>query len=160
MTNITNTNETCQLLLNRCTMERVYQHDHRLICIGPVPGKHECIEAETSRPTLSRRHFEMHFLEFSSISLKISLKFVPKVWINNIPALFPILAWRRPDDKPVSEPMVVTLLSHICVTRPQWVNTCFSAHTELTRWCLATQNCIDGLSQHPLRFRTSTKPLS
>ena len=30
------------------------------------------------------------------ISLKISLKFVPKVLINNIPALVLIMAWRRP----------------------------------------------------------------
>ena len=53
------------------------------------------------------------------ISIKISLKFVPKVPINNIPALFQIMAWRRPGDKPLSETMMVTLLTHICVTRPQ-----------------------------------------
>ena len=55
------------------------------------------------------------------ISLKISLKFVPRVRINNIPALFQIMAWRRPGDKPLSEQMMVSLLMHICVTRPQWV---------------------------------------
>ena len=55
------------------------------------------------------------------ISLKISVKFVPKVPINNIHALVQILAWRRSGDKPLSEPMVVSLLTHICVTRPQWV---------------------------------------
>ena len=31
------------------------------------------------------------------------------------------MAWRRPGDKPLSEPMIVCLLTHICVTRPQWV---------------------------------------
>ena len=56
------------------------------------------------------------------ISLKISLKFVPKVPINNIPALVQILAWRRSGDKPLSEPMMVSILTHIYVTRPQWVN--------------------------------------
>ena len=55
-------------------------------------------------------------------SIKISLKFVPKVPINNIPALVQIMAWRRPGDKPLSEPMVVSLPTHICVARPQWVN--------------------------------------
>ena len=55
------------------------------------------------------------------ISIKISLKFVPKVRINNTPALVRIMAWRRPGDKPLSEPMVVSFLAHICVTRPQWV---------------------------------------
>ena len=55
------------------------------------------------------------------ISIKIWLKFVPKVPINNIPALVQIMAWRREGDKPLSEPMMVCLLTHICVTRPQWV---------------------------------------
>ena len=32
-----------------------------------------------------RRHFQMHFLQW--LCMKISLKFVPKVRINNIPAL-------------------------------------------------------------------------
>ena len=55
------------------------------------------------------------------ISIKISQKFVPKVQINNIPALVQIMAWHRPGDKPLSEPMMVILLMDICVTRPQWV---------------------------------------
>ena len=42
--------------------------------------------------------------------------------INNIPALVQIMVWRQPGDKPLSEPMMVSLLRHICVTRPQWVN--------------------------------------
>ena len=33
-----------------------------------------------------------------------------------------IMARRRSGDKPLSEPMVVNSLTHICVTRPQWVN--------------------------------------
>ena len=34
-----------------------------------------------------------------------------------------IMAWRRPGDNPLSETMMVNSLRHICVTRPQWVNT-------------------------------------
>ena len=56
------------------------------------------------------------------ISIKISLKFFAEGHINNIPALVQIMAWRRPGDKPLFEPMMVSLLTHICVTRPQWVN--------------------------------------
>ena len=56
------------------------------------------------------------------ISIKISLKFVPKGPMNNNPALVQIMAWRRSGDKPLSEPMMVSLLTHICVARPQWVN--------------------------------------
>ena len=47
----------------------------------------------------------------------------PKGPINIIPALVQIMAWRRPDAKPLSEPMMVSLTTHICVTRPQWVKT-------------------------------------
>ena len=36
------------------------------------------------------------------ISIRISLKFVPRGPINNIPALFQIMAWRRSGDKPLS----------------------------------------------------------
>ena len=57
------------------------------------------------------------------ISIKISLKFVSKCLNNNIPALVQITAWRRPGDKPLSEPMLFNLLTNICVTRSLWVNT-------------------------------------
>ena len=60
--------------------------------------------------------------ENARIFNKFSLKFVPKGPINNIPALVQIMAWRRPGDKPLSEPVMVSLLTHICVTWPQWVN--------------------------------------
>ena len=44
------------------------------------------------------------------ISIAISLKFVAKGPINNIPALGLIMAWRRPGDKPLSEPMMASLI--------------------------------------------------
>ena len=52
------------------------------------------------------------------ISLKVSLKFVPRGPINNIPTLVWITAERCPGDKP----MMVSLPTHICVIRPRWVN--------------------------------------
>ena len=79
------------------------------------------------RPRQNGRHFAddtfkcIFMNENVGISINISLKFVPKVVINNIPALVQIMAWRRPGDKPLSEPMMVNLLTHICVTWPQWV---------------------------------------
>ena len=67
--------------------------------------------------------FKRIFLnETIRIWTKNSLKFVPKGLINNIPALVLIMAWHRPGDKPLSEPMLVRSLTHICVTRPQWVD--------------------------------------
>ena len=37
--------------------------------------------------------------------------------------MFQIIAWSGPNNKPLFELMVVSLLMHVCVTRPQWVNT-------------------------------------
>ena len=81
----------------------------------------------TLRPRWNEQHFaddifkRIFFNANVWFSIKISLKFVPKDPINNIPALVQIMAWRRPGDKPLSEPMIVSLPTHICVTRPQWV---------------------------------------
>ena len=83
----------------------------------------------TLRPRQNGRHFpddtfkRIFMNENIRISINISLKFVPKGLINNIPALVQIMAWRRPGDKPLFEPMMVNLLTHICITWPQWVNT-------------------------------------
>ena len=97
--------------------------------------KYECDSMDvtdtfnTLRPRQNGRHFAedifkcLFFNENVWISIEISLKFVPKGPINNIPALVQIMAWRRSGDKPLSEPMVVSLPTHICVTRPQWVKT-------------------------------------
>ena len=82
----------------------------------------------TLRPRQNGSHFPddifkwIFLIEKVLISIEISLKFVPKGQINNIPALVQIMVWRRPGDKPLSEPMMVSLHTHICVTRPQWVN--------------------------------------
>ena len=82
----------------------------------------------TLKPRQDGRHFsddifKRIFLNQNvRIPINISLEFVPKGPINNIPALVEIMAWRRPGDKPLSETMLVSLLTHICVTRPQWVN--------------------------------------
>ena len=45
----------------------------------------------------------------------------PRGPINNIPTLVQIMAWRRPGDKPLSEPMMVRSPTHICVTELNWV---------------------------------------
>ena len=86
------------------------------------------ISVNTLRPRQYGRFFADNVLkciflnENVWISLKIPLKFISKGPINNIPALVHIMAWRRPGDKPISEPMLVFVLTHICVTGPQWVN--------------------------------------
>ena len=78
---------------------------------------HPCPKFNTLRPRQNGRHFaddtfkRIFLKENVKISIKISLKFVPKSPIDNIPALFQIMAWRRPGDKPLSEAMMVSFRS-------------------------------------------------
>ena len=86
-------------------------------------------DINTLRPWQNGRHFAddifkwIFLTENVWISINISLKFVPMVQINNIPVVLQIMAWRRLGDKSLSEPMMLSWLTHICVTPPQWVNT-------------------------------------
>ena len=60
--------------------------------------------------------------------------------MNNSPALVQIMARRRPGDKPLSEPMMVRLQTHICVTRPQWVKT--ASFLPLISQCIYYRNIV------------------
>ena len=54
---------------------------------------------------------------------KFRLRFHGSLFLG-VPALVQIITWRRAGDRPLSEPMMICLLTHICVTRPQWVKDC------------------------------------
>ena len=81
----------------------------------------------TLRPRQNGRHFADEVFKCIFLnenvwtSHNISLNFAPKFRINNILALVQIIAWRRSGDKPLSEPMMISLLTHISVTRYQEV---------------------------------------
>ena len=99
-------------------------------CPTPMKSWHGWIiksHINTLRQRQNGRHFADDVLKCISlndnawISLMISLKFVPNFPINSIPALVQIMVWRRWGDKPLSEPIMVSILTLICVTRPQWV---------------------------------------
>ena len=67
------------------------------------------IEVEKKWMPLCRWHFQMYFLnENIWISMSVSLKFVAEGKTTNIPALVQIVAWHRPGNNPLSEPMMVT----------------------------------------------------
>ena len=97
------------------------------------------IPFNTLRPRQNGRRFaddtfkRIFLNENVRISIKISLKFVPKGPINNNPELVQIMAWRRSGDKPLSEPMMVRLPTHICVPRPQWVKDSSCHHCRISR---------------------------
>ena len=113
----------------------------------PHPWPTTLCSLNTLRPRQNGRHFpddifQCIFLnENVWISISISLKVVPVGPINNIPALIQIMAWRRPGDKPLSEPMMFKLPTHICVTRPQWVK-CITVLKCLTTCGLVTSYCV------------------
>ena len=62
------------------------------------------------------------WMKMYKFHLRFNWSFFPKVWINNILALVQIMAQCRPGNKLLSKPMIVSLQSHICIIRPQWVN--------------------------------------
>ena len=81
----------------------------------------------TLRPRQNGHHFPDDIFKWIFlneniwIAIDISLMFVAKGRINNIPSLVQIMAWRLQGDKPLSVPLMVSSLTHICVARPQWV---------------------------------------
>ena len=93
---------------------------------SPITHDHS-VKINTSGLRQNGCHFSddiakcIFFNENARISITISLKFVSSDPMNNIPALVQIMDWRRPGDKPLSEPMMVSVLTHLCVTRPQWI---------------------------------------
>ena len=63
----------------------------------------------------------------------------PKGPIYNIPALVQIMVWHRPGNKPLSEPMMISLMTHICVTRPQWFKN-IAILVWVMAWCWKATN--------------------
>ena len=110
-------------------------------------------------PGLNGRHFtddifKCVFLnENVWIRTKIQLKFVPKGPISNNPSLVQIMAWRRPGDKSISEPVMVSLLTHMCFTRHQWVNICNCKRNIV---CLVTWNRYDSPTSQSTYSRHDT----
>ena len=87
---------------------------------------------DTLRPRQNGCHFPNNMFKciFLNENVWISLKisFMRKVRMSHIPALVQIMAWRRPGNELLSEPMVVSLLMLICVMGPQWVNSVWLSH--------------------------------
>ena len=106
----------------------IYTHETLYVSNILIHSSWHGVGINKLRPRQNGRHFtddifKCIFLnENVWITIKISMKFVPKGPINKIPALVQIMAWCRPGNKPLSEPMMVSLPIHICITLPQWFN--------------------------------------
>ena len=116
---------------------------HSLMITSPL--RENCLDVviaivNTLKPRQNGRQFPDDIFKWITlnenvwISIEISLKFVPKGLINKIPIFVQMMAWRRPGDKPLSGPMMDCLLTHICITRPQWLNNI----TRYTTWLRPT----------------------
>ena len=101
----------------------------------------EHTEAQTRSPPFRSQHYQMHFLEWKSkngchfeddilnsilfnenVSISIEISLVCSQGpIDNMPTFVQIMAWCRPGNKPLFEPMLVGLLTHWFITRPPWV---------------------------------------
>ena len=130
-------------LSGRWKMKREWLVSYRSLFYLSQNGRHFADDA-----------FERIFLnENVWISIKISVKFFPKGLIINIPELVQIMAWCPTGDKPLSEPMMVRITTHICVTRPQWV----TASSESYRPCSLPvaydiKDVNPSLAKPPLKF--------
>ena len=88
-------------------MKRICQMEYISSIIDTIRAlPYFVVVSNTLRPRQDGRQFpddifkRIFLNENVIISIKISLKFVPKGPINNNPALVQIMAWRRSDDKP------------------------------------------------------------
>ena len=116
-------------------MSRGSRHDQIIYMIYHLKStwqilQHSANKFNTLRLRWNGQHFTddifkcILFNENVWIFIKMSLKFIHKSPINDFPALFKIMTWHHPGDNSLSEPMMVSLLTHICATRPKWVNPC------------------------------------
>ena len=104
----------------------------------------------SSQTTFSIAFSWMKMFEFR---LKFPWSLFPRVqltifqhWLDN-----GLAAWRRPGDKPLSEPMVVSLPTPICVARSQCVNYC----TEQWQFSKRNKSCPMIRLSHSRRDKTA-----
>ena len=109
--------------------------------------------APISQTTFSNAFSCMKHMNFAQGS---NWQFFPKVRIDNFPALVWIMAWCRPGHKLLSEPMMVNLLTHMCVTRYQWVNTLRLCVAYMHQWTWVIIASGNGLSAARCQALTRT----
>ena len=117
-------------------------------------GQHGTVDSRfnTWRSRENGRHVPMDILKWRFldenvwIPINISMTFVPTGQINNIPTMVQIMVWRQ-----LYEPMMDYLITHICVTRPQWVK---EIQYNITWLCMEMQQYKD---REWVRYRKQKK---
>ena len=80
------------------------------------------IETEAKWTPFRTRDFQIHYLFWKCLNSDYNFSEAEinnKRQINNISALVQIMGWHRTGNKPLSVPIMISLLTHICVIRPQ-----------------------------------------
>ena len=86
--------------------------------ISPLPHVDTILSINTLRPrqnSMSQTTYSNVFSSMKMFGFRFKFHWSP---INSIPALIQIMAWRQLGDKPLFEPMMAKLPTHICITRP------------------------------------------
>ena len=86
-----------------------------------------------------------YWVKMYGFRLKFHWSLFLRVQLTIFQHWFQIMAWRRPGDKPLSKAMMVNLPTHICVTRPQWVNNYESVNIYLGKG----QKCLPLVTTGP-----------
>ena len=87
-----------------------------------LPSFNSSSHGQKMATILAANIFKCIFLNKNDkIPIPIAMKLVLRIPIDNKPALVQVMAWHQTGDKPLTEPMMVSLPTHICITRPQWV---------------------------------------
>ena len=103
------------------TLHSLVIHADVVLCLNTAAEQINTLKPRENCSHFTDYIFKCIFLDENIwISIDISLKFVPKGWFNNIPALVQVMA-----DKPLSEPMMssltrlhLTLLHRRIITNP------------------------------------------
>ena len=93
------------------------------------------IEAETKWPLFRRRHFQMHFawMKMHEFLLRLHWNFVPKVRVNNNPALVQKMVWRQATSHYLNQ----LWLDDWGVTPPQWINSSPPSAAYMRQWTVS-----------------------
>ena len=106
----------------------------------PFSLSKNAISINTLRLRQNGRHFPDNIFKWIFLNenvyilVKISLKFVHGGPINKIPSLVQIMVWHQPGNKPPYDAVMVSILMHICITWPQWVNSSTPSAAYMHQW--------------------------
>ena len=93
------------------------QNSRKFVSKGPI-NKISAFGLWVGGDQATSHYLNQWWLDYRFIYASLGLNQLKR---NCIPALVEIMAWPRPGDQPLSEPMMVSQQMHICVTQPQWV---------------------------------------